>query len=51
MSNVLSEIYEGIFLDCSYGFRLGRGRHDVVRYLNQTIMMKKVNYVLEADIK
>lgn len=51
MANVLSDIYEGVFLDCSYGFRPGRSCHDVVRYLNQTIMTKKVNYVLEADIK
>lgn len=51
MANVLSDIYEGVFLDCSYGFRSGRSCHDVVRYLNQTIMTKKVNYVLEADIK
>ena len=43
--------YEGIFLDCSYGFRPGRSCHDVVRYLNHTVMTKKVNYVLEADIK
>ena len=51
MANILSDIYEGIFLDCSYGFRPGRSCHDVVRYLNQTVMTKKVNYVLEADIK
>ena len=32
MANVLSDIYEGVFLDCSYGFRPGRSCHDVVRY-------------------
>ena len=45
------QIYEGIFLDCSYGFRPGRSCHDVVREINHTVMTKKVNYVLEADIK
>ena len=51
MAGVLSDIYEERFLDCSYGFRPGRSAHDVVRYINQTIMTRKVNYVLEADIK
>ena len=51
MAEVLNEVYEPRFLECSYGFRPGKGAHDVVRYINQTIMTKKVNYVLEADIK
>ena len=51
MAKVLNEVYEPRFLECSYGFRPGKSAHDVVRYINQTIMKKKVNYVLEADIK
>ena len=51
MAGLLNEVYEVRFLDSSYGFRPKRSAHDVVRYINQTIMMKKVNYVLEADIK
>ena len=51
MANALNEVYEPRFLDCSYGFRPGRSAHDVVRNINQTIMIHKVNYVLEADIK
>ena len=51
MANALNEVYEPRFLDCSHGFRPGRSAHDVVRYINQTIMIHKVNYVLEADIK
>ena len=47
MANALNEVYEPRFLDCSPG----RSAHDVVRYINQTIMIHKVNYVLEADIK
>ena len=50
MAEVLNEIYENIFLDCSYGFRPNRGCHDVIRYINQTIMNKKVNFIVEADI-
>ena len=51
MAEVLNEIYENIFLDCSYGFRPNRSCHDVIKYINQTIMTKKVNYIVEADIK
>jgi len=51
MAKVLNEIYEPRFLDCSYGFRPGRNCHDVIRAINQRIMTKKVNYILDADIK
>ena len=51
MSYILNEVYEARFLDCSYGFRPGRSAHDVVRYIHQTVMTRKVNCVLEADIK
>lgn len=51
MADQLNGVYEGIFLDCSYGFRPGRGPQDVVREIYRTVMSKKVNYVLEADIK
>lgn len=51
MAEVLNEVYEPRFLECSYGFRPGKSAHDVVRYINQMIMRKKVNYVLEADIQ
>ena len=51
MANILNDVYEPRFLECSYGFRENRNAHQVVRYINQTIMCRKVNYVLEADIK
>ena len=51
MAGVLNDIYEERFLECSYGFRPERSVHMVVREINQTIMIRKVNYVLEADIK
>ena len=51
MAGILNDIYEERFLDCSYGFRPNRSAHEVVRYINQTVMTRKVNYVLEADIK
>lgn len=51
MAGILNDVYEPRFLDCSYGFRENRNSHLVVRYINQSIMCRKVNYVLEADIK
>ena len=51
MAKLLDEVYEVRFLDCSYGFRKGKSCHDVVRYIDHTVMTKKVGYVLEADIK
>ena len=51
MAGILNDIYEERFLDCSYGFRPERNAHQVVREISQTIMTRKVNYVLEADIK
>lgn len=51
MADILNAVYEPRFLDCSYGFRPKRKAHDVIRFINQTVMIKKVNYVLEADIK
>jgi group II intron reverse transcriptase/maturase len=51
MAGILNDIYEERFSDSSYGFRPGRKAHDVVRNIDHTIMTKKVNYILEADIK
>lgn len=51
MADLLSEVYEPRFLECSYGFRPGKSCHDVVRYMNEKIMRRPINYVLEADIK
>lgn len=51
MSEILNEIYENIFLDCSYGFRPKKNCHDVIKYIDNTIMTRKVNFIVEADIK
>lgn len=51
LTRVLSEIYEADFMDCSYGYRPGRGCHDALRALGQTIQHKKVNWIVEADIR
>ena len=51
MARILNEVYEPRFLDCSYGFRENKSVHDAIREVNQTIMYKGVNYILDCDIK
>jgi group II intron reverse transcriptase/maturase len=48
---VLNQIYEEDFLGFSYGFRPGRSAHDALDSLTAGIMTKKVNWILDADIK
>jgi RNA-directed DNA polymerase len=48
---VLNAIYETDFLGFSYGFRPGRGPHDALDALSVGICRKKVNWVLDADIR
>jgi RNA-directed DNA polymerase len=48
---VLNAIYEADFLGFSYGFRPGRGPHDALDALSVGIWRKKVNWVLDADIR
>lgn len=51
MADVLNEIYENIFVDFSYGFRPNRNCHQAISQINWLLMTKKVNYILDADIK
>src|ERR1700731_4711765 len=48
---VLNAIYEEDFLGFSYGFRPGRGTHDALDALVVGIDSKKVNWILDADIR
>jgi len=48
---VLNAIYDGDFLGFSYGFRPGRGPHDALDALVVGIADRKVNWVLDADIR
>ena len=48
---VLNMIYEQDFLGFSYGFRRGRGQHDALDALAVGIERRKVNWVLDADIR
>jgi group II intron reverse transcriptase/maturase len=48
---VLNAIYEEDFLGFSYGFRLGRSTHDAMDALCVGIASRKVNFILDADIR
>ncbi len=48
---VLNQIYEADFKGFSYGFRPGRGPHQALDALTVGIQRKRVNWVLDADIR
>jgi len=48
---VLEAIYEEDFLPCSYGYRPGRGPQDALEAVFRAIVLGKVSYVLDVDIK
>ena len=48
---VLNQIYEVDFKGFSYGFRPGRSPHEALDALTVGIQRKRVNWVLDADIR
>src|SRR5207247_2154460 len=48
---VLNAVYEVDFLGFSYGFRPGRSPHDALDALAVGIEKRKVNWILDADIR
>jgi len=51
VKRTLEPIYESVFEDSSYGYRPGRSQHQCLDALGLTIQRKRINYVVEADIK
>ena len=51
MADILNVIYEPLFIDLSYGFRPNRSAHQAIKKLNDIIMWKRVNYIVDVDIK
>jgi len=49
--DVLNAIYETDFLGFSYGFRPGRSQHNALDALYTGLLTKKVNWVLDLDIR
>ena len=48
---ILVPIYESEFLGFSYGFRPGRGAHNALDALTVGIEQRKINWVLDADVR
>src|SRR5664280_1405669 len=48
---ILNQLYEGDFRGFSYGFRPGRDPHQALDALNVGIARRRVNWILDADIK
>ena len=48
---ILNAIHEEDFLGFSYGFRPGRSQHQALDALAVALTQKRVNYVLDADIR
>src|SRR4030066_164501 len=51
MKQILEEVFEGEFLEVSYGFRPNRSCHDALDALDKGIMTKPINYVVDMDIE
>jgi RNA-directed DNA polymerase len=51
VKTVLEQVYEEDFLGFSYGFRPGRSCHNALDALSVGIAHRKVNWVLDADIR
>lgn len=51
MQQILESIYEPIFLDCSYGFRPGRGCHDALKDLQHHLYTSEIQTVIDIDLK
>jgi RNA-directed DNA polymerase len=50
-AKLLTAIYEQDFLECSYGYRPGRGALDAVRDLTFDLQYGRYGYLVEADIQ
>jgi len=51
VGKILNQIWEEDFLGFSYGFRPGRSQHDALDALWVGITRKKVNWILDLDIR
>ncbi len=51
IAQILTMVYEPKFYNDSFGFRPNRNCHQAVREVIEMVQYRKVNYVVEADIK
>lgn len=50
MQRVLESIYDPTFLECSYGFRPGKGCHDAIKALQYHLYNNEVQVVIDIDL-
>lgn len=50
IKQILEQVFEGEFLDVSYGFRPNRSCHNALEVIDKCIMTKPINYVVDMDI-
>lgn len=51
VAKLMVAVYEPKFMEFTYGFRPNRSCHEAIKKLGEIIMTRKVNYIVEADIK
>jgi len=51
LKKILEAIYEADFLDVSFGFRPRRNSHQALNILNEVVMRRPVNYIVDMDIE
>jgi len=51
IAEILGMIYEPKFMESSFGFRPGRNCHSAIREIIEMVQYRKINYVVEADIR
>lgn len=51
VGTILGEIYEPVFLPCSYGFRPGKSCHDALKALNAAVFPNMNGAIVEIDIR
>lgn len=51
VTRILETIWEREFLPVSYGYRKGKDPHQCLKEINHMIMGKKLNWIIDADIK
>ena len=51
IKRTLEPIFEAAFEDSSYGYRPGRNQHKCLDALGRMIQQRRINYVVEADVR
>lgn len=51
VTRILEAVYEPVFLPVSFGYRPARDAHECLKEINHMVMGRKVNWIIEADIR